>query len=349
MKSIISFLIRLKQSRSFLFTHFFAGVFLIFLLFSSCNSTKNIKLGFIYSDETHRFILESEYFAQRAEELGAEVLIMSGGGNEIIQYERALEMIHSGVDVLVIISVNANISAAIVREAKSSGVKVMAYNRLIPNSDLDMFIAGDNNALGAAMVDYATSRVPRGNYILMGGDKFDRNGIELQAAIETLLEPKVKSGDINIIYKTFTENWSGEYAAFDLDQFLNNSTEVPDVIISAYDGLSQKMIEVLKEHDLAGKVILTGQDAELASLRHIVQGNQHLTMFHPYQQTAYKAAEVAVKMARNERLDDSEMSTTDNGFKEVPTVKVISVPIMKENLDEVIVRGGIFTYDEVYN
>ena len=325
------------------------GLLILPLFALGCGNREDVKIGFLYSDPTYRFVLESEYFAERARELGAEVIVMSGEKNEVIQYERALEMIEAGVDYLAIIPVNANTANAIVREAKSAGVQVMSYTRLIPDSDLDVFIASDNFGSGAAVVNFAISKVPRGNYILMGGDKFDRNGVELQSAIDSLLAPKVKSGDINILYRTYTETWDRSYAAFELDQFLNNSSELPDVILSAYDGMSQAMIEVLEEHNLVGKVIMTGQDAELKSIKYIVEGKQHFTLSHPYKQIAYKAAEIAVKMARGERLDKSEIIYINNGFKEVPTVQIGSIPVTRENIDEVIIKGGVYTRAEVYN
>ncbi|MCA1744662.1 MAG: substrate-binding domain-containing protein [Bacteroidales bacterium] len=324
-------------------------VFAISALFSACSSKEDMKIGFLFSsDITYRFVVESNFFAERARELGAEVIIDQANDNAALQYQKAIEMKEQGIDMLVLIYINEITANAIVRDFKVDGIPVMAYNRLIPNSDLDMYIAGNNKSLGEEMAGYALSKVPHGNYMLFGGDKFDRNAVELQASIDSMLAPSVADGRINILYKTFTENWDGRNAAFELKQFLNNSTTHPDAIISCFDGMSHEMIGVLEEWELDGKVIMTGQDAQLESVRDIATDQQHMSMYHPFKQLAYTAAEVAVAMLNGDNLKEFDVVSTDNGFKQVPTVQINSVVVTRENLDEILIDGGVFKRSEVY-
>jgi D-xylose transport system substrate-binding protein len=333
-----------------------ASFILIFLmafafsgLFSACSSKEDIKIGFLFSsDITYRFVVESNYFAERARQLGAEVIIDQADNNAAVQYQKAMEMKAQGVDMLVLIYINEITANAIVRDFKVDGVPVMAYNRLIPNSDLDVYISGNNQRLGEEMAGYALDRVPNGNYMLFGGDKFDRNAVELQASIDSMLAPSIANGQVKILYKTFTENWDGVNAAFELKQFLDNSAVHPDVILSCFDGMSHEMIGVLKEWDLNGKVIITGQDAQLESVQDIAAGQQHMTMYHPFKEIAYTAAEVAVAIINGDKLDDFDVVYTDNGLKQVPTVQIASIPVTRENLDKVLIDGGMFKRDEVY-
>ena len=319
------------------------------MVFSGCSTKEDIKIGFLYSsDITYRFVVESNYFAERAAQLGAEVIIDHADNNAALQYEKAVEMKEQGVDMLVLIYINEITANAIVRDYKAEGIPVMAYNRLIPNSDIDMYIAGNNRSLGENMAGYVLNRVPRGNYMLFGGDKFDRNAIELQAAIDSVLAPSIENGSINILYKTFTENWDGRNAAYELRQFMQNSEQYPDAIIACFDGMAHHMIEVLKDWDLDGKAIITGQDAQIESVRDIAAGKQHITMYHPFKEIGYTAAEVAIALIKGERLDDFNVVYTDNGLKEVPTVQINSIPVTRDNLDLVLIEGGVYTRDEVY-
>ena len=319
------------------------------MVFSGCSKKEDIKIGFLYSsDITYRFVVESKHFAERAGQLGAEVIIDHADNNAALQYEKAIEMKEQGVDMLVLIYINEITANAIVRDFKADGIPVMAYNRLIPNSDIDMYIAGNNRSLGENMAGYVLNRVPRGNYMLFGGDKFDRNAIELQAAIDSVLAPSIENGSINILYKTFTENWDGRNAAYELRQYMQNSEQHPDAIIACFDGMAHNMNEVLKDWDLDGKVIITGQDAQIESVRDIAAGKQHITMYHPFKEIGYTAAEVAIALIKGERLDDFNVVYTDNGLKEVPTVQINSIPVTRDNLDLVLIEGGVYTRDEVY-
>lgn len=318
-------------------------------LFSACSSKEDMKIGFLFSsDITYRFVVESNCFAERAKQLGAEVIIDQADNNAALQYEKAMEMKEQGIDMLVLIYINEITANAIVRDFKVDGVPVMAYNRLIPNSDLDMYIAGNNQSLGEEMAGFVLDRVPQGNYMLFGGDKFDRNAVELQASIDSMLAPSIEKGQINILYKSFTENWDGRNAAFELKQFLNNSPVHPDAIISCFDGMSHEMIGVLEEWDLDGKVVITGQDAQLESLQDIVAGTQQMTMYHPFKEIAYTAAEVAVAIVKGDNLKDFNVVYTDNGFKQVPTVQISSIPVTRENLEEILIDGGIYKREEIF-
>jgi D-xylose transport system substrate-binding protein len=325
-------------------------IFALSGLFSACSSKKeDIKIGFLFSSNIiDRFVIEGNYFAERASQLGAEVIVDHANDNAALQYQKAMEMKEQGIDMLVLVYINEITANAIVRDLKVDGVSVMAYNRLVPNGDLDMFIAGNNQSLGEEMAGYALDRVPSGNYMLFGGDKFDRNAVELQASIDSMLAPSVENGQINILYKTFTENWDGRNAAFELRQFLNNSEVHPDVILACFDGMAHEMIGVLAEWDLDGKVIITGQDAQLESVQDIANGKQHITMYHPFKQSAYTAAEVAIAIINGDKLDDFDVVYTDNGFKQVPTVQIKSIPVTRENLDEILIDGGMYTREEVY-
>ncbi len=330
---------------------FSISLFLILLIgLSGCKNQEQKKIGFLYSSNiTIRFNKESSFFKERAEELGAEVIVDHANDNDALQYQKAIEMMDEGIDMLVIIAVNINTAENIVKEAKARDIPVMAYNRLIANADQDIYISGNNEQLGKDMAGYAISQRPEGNYIILNGDRFDRNAVELMASLEKTLQPHIDADKINILYKTYIENWNPDHAGYELDQFIRANPEPIDAIISCFDGMSVACIEVLEKYDLDGKVIVTGQDAQVESCRRIVEGTQHMTMYHPLQDIAFTAAEVAMDILNNENLEKKyDITYANNGLKDIPTIQISSIPVTRENIDEVLIESGFYTREEIY-
>ena len=112
------------------------------------------------------------------------------------------------------------------------------------------------------------------------------------------------------------------------------------------DNLATEAVRALSEKRMAGNVIVTGQDAELAACQRIVEGTQTMTVYKPVDKLAKTAAEYAVKLAKGEAIDVSD--TVFDGEKEVPYVKLEPVAVTKDNMDEVIIDGGFQKRDEVY-
>lgn len=315
-----------------------------------CGKSDQKKIGFLYSsDVTIRFNKESKFFKERAEELGAEVEVAHARDNDALQYDIALEMMENDIDLLALIAVNVNTAENIVKEATARDIPVLAYNRLISNCELDIFISGNNEQLGQDMAGYVVDQKPRGNYVILNGDQFDRNAVELMESIDKTLEPHIEAGRINILYKTYVEGWNPDHAAYELDQVLAATPEPIDAVISCFDGMGVACIEVLEKYGLDGDVIVTGQDAQLESCRRIVEGTQHITMYHPLQEIAYTAAEVAIDMVNGKDLESKyEISYTNNGLIDVPTVQISSIPVTRENLDEVLIESGFYERAQIY-
>ena len=322
---------------------------IITITFSGCSNNKKLKLGFLYtSDVTERYVKESNFFKERAEQLGADVIIEHADGKEALQYEKAISMLDAGIDALSLISVNANTAAAIVREAHDRGVPVLAYNRLIPNCELDLFLSGNNERLGKAMVDEVLKVKPTGNFIILGGAKDDRNGLELQQSLEKYLDPVIQSGKVKILYKTFIEDWNIDHAAYELKQVLSLTGEKPDAIFAGFDGIADGCIKVLEEYGYTD-VAITGQDAELRAIKNILADKQTMTVFHPLKTNAYTGAELAIDLANGKLPEKSRLSYVNNGMVDVPSIKIESITITKDNIDEVLIESGFYTKEEIYN
>lgn len=325
-------------------------IFLTYILFStSCQNQNKIKVGFLFPNMvSDRYLKEKVYFTNKVQELGGEVLIASADYNDQTQIQQAKDLIEQGAKVLIVNSINLNTAAAIVRYAHDNGVKVIAYDRLIKNCDLDYFLTFDNEKVGKLMTDYITRIKPEGNYVLLGGDKGDQNAVWVKNGQKQALIPFLNSGKVKIVYDIYVEDWSGDNAHAEMKKFLDLSAQVPDAILSAYDGMSTGVINLLKEYKLEGQVLITGQDAELAACRNIVKGYQAMTIYKSVKRLAEEAAEVSMKLAKNESIKDVNQKI-NNGQIDVATIFLDPVVVDKDNLKSTVIADGFQSEKDIYN
>ncbi|MFN8254705.1 MAG: substrate-binding domain-containing protein [Bacteroidales bacterium] len=297
--------------------------------------------------DSRRWIAESKYFGEKFEELGGEVILKVADRDEAKQFQQALELIEQGVQILVINSVNVNASASIVREAHKKGIKVVAYDRLIQNSDLDFFVTFDGVKVGEMIAKYMLELVPEGNYVVFNGDRGDDNAILFQQGILNVLKDKIEAKKINLVFSGYMDDWLGTNAAFYMEKILECSSMDVNAILSTYDGLSDGISEVLKKHGLSGKILITGQDAEIAACYRILNNEQVMTVYKPGKMLAYKCAEITMKLVKNEKLEN--IKTIHNGKTDVLSLVIDPVVIDKNNLESVVIADGFLTMDEILN
>jgi D-xylose transport system substrate-binding protein len=147
------------------------------------NSTSNeapksgkIRIGLSMDTlKEERWQKDRDLFVKRAEELGAEVLVQAADGKDETQVKQAESLLTQGVDVLVVIPHNGEVAASIVEAAKRKNVPVISYDRLIRNSEPDLYISFDNEKVGSMQAQYLIEKAPKGNYILIGGAQTDNN------------------------------------------------------------------------------------------------------------------------------------------------------------------------------
>ena len=326
-------------------------LFIFFAFVIICISCKNssVKVGFLFPNMVNeRYLKEKQIFISKINELGGEAIAASADNNDQLQIQQANELISKGVKVLILNSINLNTAAAIVRNARSHGVKVIAYDRLIKNCDLDFFLSFDNEKVGKLMAEYVIKIKPSGKYMLLGGDKADQNAIWVKEGQKSALATYINSGNIKIINDCYVEDWLGENARFEVKRFIDLSGSVPDVILSSYDGMSTQVIDLLKEHNLAGQVLITGQDAELPACRNIVKDYQVMTVYKPIKRLATSAAELAMKLAKNEKVTEINKAI-NNGQVDVPTVLLDPIVVDKNNLKSTVIADGYQSEKEVYS
>jgi len=328
--------------------NFYLAIFII-LLMIGCQKPL-LKIGVLFPHQLNdRTKKEKIYISERIKELGGEALFASAKYDDHLQISQAREMLDQGVKVLIVNPVNYNTEAEIVRLAHKKSVKVIAYDRIIKNCDLDYFISFNNEKVGNLMTDYVTKLKPDGTYMILGGDKSDQNAVWIYEAELKNLTSFIQSGKIKIVYSSFIESWSADDAKNEVEKYINLSNGTfPDVIVAASDGISNGVIDALKEFGLEGKVLVTGQDASLRACRNIVKGYQSMSVYKPFKRLAYKAAELAINIAKGVTIKEQ---TTDiaNGYKNVTSILFEPISIDKTNMKSTVIADGFQSESEIFH
>jgi len=196
------------------------------------------------------------------------------------------------------------------------------------------------------MATFATKIKPEGKYMLLCGDKGDQNAIWVKEGQQKVIMPLVNSGKIKIVYDSYVEDWSGDNAANEFKKYMDLTNDAPDVILSAYDGMSTGVIKMINEIALGTYPVVTGQNAELEACKNIIKGKQSMTIYKSLKIEAEKAAEIAMKCAKNEAIDIQK--TVSNGTINVPSILIDPVSIDAANMKSTIIADGFLKEQDVY-
>ena len=203
-------------------------------------------------------------------------------------------------------------------------------------------------------------RAPKGKYLLLGGDPADQNAFMLREGQMKVLKPAIESGDIQIVADPFCDKWLRAEAARYAEDAL---TKHPDLaaIVASNDGTAGGAIAALQARGLAGKVAVSGQDADLEACRNVAKGLQTVTVYKPIKKIAELSAHIAVMMAWGNDLSTIDMILSGGeswdaqmkGFRDAEVGKtatafIAPIPVTKENLDQTVIADGFHSDEEVY-
>ncbi|MFO0578498.1 MAG: substrate-binding domain-containing protein [Polyangia bacterium] len=301
-------------------------------------------------------------FVARANALGADVIDLSANSNDTQQVRDVESLITSRVDVLVIVAHNGAAMAKAVGLAHAAGIPVVAYDRLIPDCDLDFYITFDAVKVGALQARYLIEhlRTPgRGRIVRLHGAKTDHNSHLIKKGQDEVLEPLIQRGDIQVVHEDWVDEWRPENAKRIVNAALTrvlardgardgakgDDGPALDGILTPNDGTAGGAVQALREEGLDGKVVITGQDAELAACQRVLAGSQTMTVYKPLPKLASRAAEIAVALARGKPV--VARAETDNGRVKVPSLFIDVVAVDKGNVFETVARDGFHSADAI--
>ncbi|MFJ7728753.1 sugar ABC transporter substrate-binding protein [Neobacillus sp. NPDC097160] len=308
---------------------------------------KKITIGFSMDTlREERWQRDRDYLVAKGKELGVEVLVEAAERDDAKQIAQAETLISKGVDVLIVVPHNADAASAIVGKAHAAGIKVIAYDRLIKNADIDLYISFDSILIGELQAKTVVDHVPKGKYVLIEGAETDYSSHLYKQGQMNVLQPLIEKGDIEIVYEQWTKNWNPADAFANTENALRANKNQIDAIIAANDATAGAAIEALAEQNMAGKIPVSGLDAELEGCQRIVEGTQLMTVYTSIQDMAETAAKVAVKMAKGEKVTTN--ATENNGQINVPTILLEPIAVTKETIDETVIAKGFHKREKVY-
>ncbi|KEP70112.1 sugar ABC transporter substrate-binding protein [Thioclava sp. BHET1] len=284
--------------------------------------------------------------------------------NQLAQIEN---MVTKGANVLVIASIDGTTLSNALENAAAAGVKVIAYDRLIKDSpNVDYYATFDNFKVGViqatSLVQGLKERFPDvhpWNVELFGGSPDDNNAYFFYNGAMSVLQPLIDSGDIVIpsgqmgMDKVGTLRWDGAVAQSRMDNLLsaNYTDKQVNGILSPYDGLSIGIISSVKgvgygSGDLKMPII-TGQDAEIPSIKAIERGDQYSTVFKDTRELAKVTVNMVDAMVQGKEVPVNDTKTYDNGVKVVPSYLLEPTLVDKSNYEKTLVGSGYYTADQL--
>lgn len=300
-------------------------------------------LGTLMED---RWIRDRDIFISKAEQENIEVIVNNANKDSDLQYKQVKTMLSQGIDVLVIAPNDSNTEARCVKAAKEKRVPVISYDRLVSNANVDVYISFDNYQVGKIMAEYLTKQVPKGGYIIIGGSENDSNSKMLYDGAMNVLEPFIEKGDIKILAKTWIDGWIRESAYnFMRDELKTYKNDVK-AVICGNDSLAWGAIDALSEAQIAEKVQVTGQDADLVACQRIVTGKQALTVYKPIKDLVEKTVEVCMQLYKGEKVKADDVIS--DGTYEVPYIFIGVQAVTKDNINDTVIKDGFHLYEDVY-
>src|SRR5579859_227106 len=281
------------------------------------SASEKPKIGFLVDSlKVERWQTDFASFQKRAQELGAEVVLEDADGSDDQMFKQARKLIEQHVKALVLIPHDTDKAVRIVELAKSKGVPVLSYDRLIRNTSIDFYVGADVVAIGEMQANALLAVAPKGNYVLLEGSPTDINAHLLLDGQKKALKPYVDRGDIKIIAEVWCADWKPAEAYARIAEVLDKNHKQVAAIVASNDGTAGGAIQALEEVKLDGKVAVSGQDADLAAIIRILKGTQSMTVYKPIGSIAAQAADAAVALANGQKPAAS--SSVSNGKLDVP-------------------------------
>jgi D-xylose transport system substrate-binding protein len=325
---------------------FLLALMIIMVMLNSCSKQKEV--GFLMDNFIQeRWTKDRDLFIDRVKELGGKVNLAVAEGDGAKQILQARQMLEQKIDVLVIVPVDQYAAANIVKMAHDFGVRVISYDRIIRNCDLDLYISFDNVEVGRLQADYLTRACPKGKYALIGGATSDNNSALIRLGQMNLLQPLIEKGDIQLVYDQFVNKWTQEEGYRCMLECLSKNGGRVDAVLAANDDLAAGALKAINEKKLSGKVFLAGQDADLAACQRIVMGTQTMTVYKPIEGIAQKAAELAMQMAGGALLNNLNMSV-NNGKRMVPSILLPPMAVNQGTIRLTVIADGYLEENNIY-
>lgn len=326
-----------------------ALLFAAALSFSACGDKPSGRLVIgvsIPTQREERWIRDVHKLREEAAARGLELKLQISDNDAARQLAQCENLLAQGINALILAPHDAPAASVIVEKAHRAGVPVISYDRLITNASVDLYISFDNVKVGEIQGKYITSLVPKGKYIVLAGAPTDNNATLFRRGAMNIIQPLADKGDIKIVMDQAVLDWQPANAMKLAENALTANANKIDAVLAPNDGTAGGVIQALAAQNLAGKVPVTGQDAELSAAQRIVEGLQTMTVFKDTRMLATDAIIAAEKLAKH--LPPDVNDKVNNGLMDVPSHLLTPVAVDKNNIDQLLVESGYLKRSDVY-
>lgn len=315
---------------------------------------------------SQRWIKDGDAMKTQLEAAGYKVNLVYANDDIPTQVTQVNDMVTKKNQVLVVASIDGTALAGVLKQAKEAGIPVLAYDRLLRSTDaVDYYTTFDNLKVGElqaqSLIDglKASGKAAPWNVELFAGSPDDNNATFFFNGAMKVLQPLIdskqiviRSGETN--FKTVaTLRWDAAVAKRRMENILTKSYSSTDVqgVLAPYDGLSRGIIAALKGsgYGRGGKKlpVITGQDAEIESVKSILAGEQYSSVFKDTSKLAEATVKMIKEIAEKKTVETNDTKSYDNGVKVVPTMLLQPASIDKTNVKQVLLDAKYYTAAEL--
>jgi putative multiple sugar transport system substrate-binding protein len=315
---------------------------------------------------SERWIKDGNYIKQELEKAGYKVNLQYANDDIPTQVTQVNDMVTRANQVMVVASIDGTALAGVLKQAKEDGIPVIAYDRLLRSTEaVDYYTTFDNLKVGVLQGESLVKGLEESgqpkpwNVELFAGSPDDNNATFFFNGAMQVLQPLIDSGDIKIRsgetdFKTVaTLRWDAAVAKKRMENILTKSYTTEDVhgVLAPYDGLSRGIIAALKGGGY-GKgekklPVITGQDAEIESVKSILAGEQYSSVFKDTRELAKATVKMIQEIAQEKKVTVNDTKTYDNGVKVVPTMLLEPVSVDKSNIKQVLLDAKYYSEEEL--
>jgi D-xylose transport system substrate-binding protein len=284
-----------------------------------------------------------------------EIIYSNANQDATQQLSQAEAALTNGAQVLVLDPVDSAAAGAIADKAKAQGVPVIAYDRLILNSDgVSYYVSFDNVGVGKlqaqSLIDKLNSMgVTDPTIVMINGSPTDNNASLFKQGAHSVFDPLVSAGKLTIAKEYDTPDWSPDQAQTEMQQALTALSNKVDGVYAANDGTASGAIAAMKSAGLNPLPPITGQDAQLSAIQSILVGEQYMTVYKAIKPEAEAAAQLAYDLLTKTPVpaDMTSGNTANNGKIDVPFVQLTPVAVTKDNIKSTVVADGFWTVADI--
>lgn len=288
---------------------------------------------------------------------GVQVDVVNAQGSAATQQSQAETELTKGACIMVVAPKDSDQAAAIVAKAKASNVPVIAYDRLIQSADLNYYVSFDGVQVGELQGQYIVDHYKdpqygvgagHNNVVMIDGSATDNNATLFGSGAHSKLDPLFTSGALKKVYEQQTPDWDNAKAQAEMQAALTANNNNVQIAYVMNDGMANTSIAALKAQGLAGKVLVTGQDAEVSGIRNILLGYQSMTVYKPIKKLADATGRLVAAISKGEdtkAIASASIKTKDGTA--IPSVLNDVVAVDKSNIASTVIADNFVKKEDV--